>query len=170
MLKTIIIVVLIAGAILASIAICAYVLKVDFAANIMNEITQPFSSLMSGGNLDLPTIASGASIATAATTAIGWMKSNKDKAIAMKASAEKTLQNSGLLEEIETIKTSKTQLEGQITELTQLKDDALAEAIASKDQIAKVTQENKNLQSSIDTLNALVPRIQKEKEIIQVVK
>lgn len=158
MLKTIIILALIAAAVLGGIAVCAYVLKVPFAQNIMSTITEPLTDALSGGSLDLPTVASGASIATAATTAIGWIKSNKDKALAMKDNAQQQLENSGLMEQVETIKTAKKDLEGQITELTQAKDTALAEAEAAKNQLAQQTEELQKAQNTIDTLHETLRR------------
>jgi len=167
LLKTIIIVALLAGAALAGVAFCAYVLKVDFAVNIMNKITEPFNSLLSGGNIDLQTVASGASLATAATSAIGWVKSNKDKALALKQSAETELQNSGLKESYKQLTDSKKDLEQQFNEL---KDSTTSEMESAKKQIATLKQENSNLQSTVNTLNELVPKIQKEKEIIKIVQ
>lgn len=158
MLKTIIIVALIAAAVLGAIAICAYVLKIDFAQNIMNTITSPFNEALSGGSLDLPTIASGFSVATAATTAIGWIKTNKEKAFAMKDSAQKQLENSGLLDQVEAAKTAKKDLEGQITEITQAKEDALAEAEAAKTQLTQQTEELTKAQNTIDTLHETLRR------------
>lgn len=158
MLKTVIILVLIAGAVLAGIAVCAYVLKVDFAINIMNQITGPFTGALSGGNLDFQTIASGASVATAATTALGWIKTNKEKALAMKDNAQKQLENSGLLEQVESVKDAKTQLEGQITEITKIKDNALAEAEAAKNQLSQQTEELQKAQNTIDTLHDALRR------------
>lgn len=158
MLKTVIILVLIAGAVLAGIAICAYVLKVDFAANIMSTITEPFSGALTGGNLDLPTIASGASVAAAATTAIGWVKTNKDKALALKDNAQQQLQNSGLMEQVESIKATKTQLEGQITDLTKIKDKAVAEAEEAKNQLTQQTEELQKARETIETLHETLRR------------
>jgi hypothetical protein len=171
LLKIVIILVLIAGAIFAAIAICAYVLKVDFAVNIMNTITEPFSGALTGGNLDLPTIASGASVATAATTAIGWIKSNKDKALALKDNAKQQLENSGLLEQVESIKETKTQLEEQITELTQTKDKALAEAKEAKQQLTQQTEELQKARSTIETLHETLRRnkLTDEESIIKTV-
>lgn len=154
MLKTIIIVVLIAGAILASIAFCAYVLKVDFAINIMNTITSPFSSLLSGSKLDFQTIASGASVATAATTAIGWIKSNKDKALAQKQALEQQVENSGLMENYQKLTDTKKELEDQVTDLTQQKDDALT-------QLESVKKEQDTTKSQLQTAMSQTDALQK---------
>ena len=158
MLKTVIILVLIAGAVLAGIAVCAYVLKEDFAVNIMNTITEPFSEAFAGGELNLQTIASGASVAAAATTAIGWIKSNKDKALALKDNAQQQLENSGLMEQVGSIKETKKQLEGQITELTQIKDTALSEAEEAKQQLTQQTEELEKARGTIETLHETLRR------------
>lgn len=172
MLKTILIIALIAGAAVGALAICAYVLKVEFAVGIMNQITQPFTSLTTGGlsGLNLSTVASAASLATAATSAIGWVKSNKEKALALKDSAKAELENSGLIESVNSLKSTKSQLESQLKEATQIKDDALSEVNGYKSEIAKLKQENSNLQSSLDTLNHLVPKMEKEIQIVKEVR
>jgi len=158
LLKTIIIIVLIAGAALAGIAICAYVLKIPFAQNTMNTITEPFANLTSGGNLNLQTIASGASIAAATTTAVGWIKSNKDKAVALKNSAETEIKNSGLLENVNSLKETKTELEAQITEINKVKEDAIAEAEAVKNQFNQQSEELQKAKTTIDTLHETLRR------------
>jgi len=171
LLKTIIIVALIAGAILASIAFCAYVLKVDFATNIMDTITSPFSSLLSGSKLDIQTIASGASLATAATTAIGWVKSNKDKALAQKQALEQQVQNSGLTENYEKLTDSKKEIETQLSEAVTVKDEALAEAKKAQDELAKSQEQVKSLRQTVDTYNTeTIPNLQRkiiEKTIVK---
>ena len=158
MIKTLIIIALIAGAIIAGIAVCAYVLKIPFAQNIMNTITDPLTGALSNGNLDFQTIASGASVATAATTAIGWIKTNKEKVLAVKDSAQKQLENSGLLEQVDQIKNAKKDLEGQIMEITKIKDSALAEAEAAKNQFSQQTEELQKAQNTIDILHETLRR------------
>lgn len=158
MLKTIIIVVLIAGAILAGIAFCAYVLKVDFANNIMNTITSPFSSLLSGGKLDFQTIASGASVATAATTAIGWIKSNKDKALAQKQALEQQVENSGLTENYQKLTDTKKELEDQVTDLTQQKDDIMTEMESTKNEFSQQADQLQKARETIETLHETLRR------------
>jgi hypothetical protein len=171
MLKTIIIVALIAGAILASVAFCAYVLKVDFATDIMNKITQPFSGISAGGKLDLQSVASAASLATAATSAVGWIKSNKDKVLAQKQALEQQVQNSGLKEQYESLTNTKSELEGQITELTQQKDDAIAEAKESANTIANLESQVKKLRQTVDIYNTeTIPNLKQkiiEKTIVK---
>jgi len=157
MLKTILIIALIVAAAFSGLLICAYILKVEFAINLMDTIKEPFTSL-SVNKLNLGTIASGASVATAATTALGWIKTNKEKALAMKDNAQKQLENSGLLEQVESVKDAKTQLEGQITEITKIKDNALAEAEAAKNQLSQQTEELQKAQNTIDTLHDTLRR------------
>jgi chromosome segregation ATPase len=146
----------------------AYILRVAPAVQLVEAIQQQIGGLTSGftaPELSLSTVASGASLATAATSTIGWIKSNKDKVLAQKEAIAQQVENSGLMEQYESLKNTKTDLESQ---LTQLKTDTKTELASYKDEVAKLKQENKNLQTSLDTLNSIVPKIQKEKEIIRV--
>jgi len=158
MLKTLIIIALIAGAILAGIAFCAYVLKIDLASNIMNAITTPFSNIFAGGKLDLQTVASGASLATAATSAIGWFKSNKDKALAQAENAKQLVANSGLTEELVGIK-------AQLEDANKTKDAALQTLETKTEEfkglannVAFLENENEKLRQTIDTLHETLRR------------
>ncbi len=160
MLKTILIIALIAGAILASIAFCAYVLKVDFAINIMNTITQPFSNLLTGDLSNLQTIASGASIATAATSAIGWIKSNKDKVAAQAENVKQLLANKELEKNYSTVT-------GQLEAANKVKDEALQTLEAKTQEFQeladKVAEQKRQLEAKDVTIDTLHDALRRDK-------
>ena len=134
LLKTILIVALVVCAAFTGLALCAYVLKIDFAMQIMDSITEPIKEMIPAdlGAMDLKTIASGASLTAAVGTGIGWITSNKNKLLAQKQAFTEQLNNSDLVNQIKGVTDTKTELETQIAEITNLKDSAVKAAEDAK--------------------------------------
>lgn len=167
-----VIIAVVAVSVITGIAI-AYFLGFAPAVQLVESIQQTISGTSTEGeglNLNLGTIASGASLATAATTAIGWVKSNKDKALAQADAVKQTVANSELLGNINDIKKVKDDLASQLNEVTSLKDTALAEVQSTKDELEKIKKEKDGLQSQIDALHNLIPEIKNKVQEKIVVK
>jgi len=153
----------------------AYYLQIEPAVQLIKGIQETIGGITKGGlstaKLDLPTIASGASLATAATTAIGWVKSNKDKLLAQKQAIEQQVQNSGLKEQYDSLTVTKKQLEEQANELIKQKDDALAASNESANKIALLEEQVKKLRQTVDIYNTeTIPNLKQkiiEKTIVK---
>jgi DNA repair ATPase RecN len=136
----------------------AYFLQFAPAVQAVEYIQEQVGGFTTG-DLNFSTIASGASLATAATTAVGWIKSNKDKVTAQASAAKEALTNSEIMGQLNDIKSMKDSalsevetIKGEVTKITQEKDSIQSE-------LDKVIKEKTKLQNQIDALHNLIPDI-----------
>ena len=144
--------------------IIAYMLKIPFAVLIVDTIKAKIAGINIGG-VNIGSIASVASIIGLAGTAYQLLKANKDKVAAQVANAKQMLTNKETQEELVNTTNIKTQLEGKLAEATQLKDEAV-QTLETKtqefkgltDQVAKLQEELKKRDLTIDTLHETLRR------------
>ena len=132
----ILLIIVIAAAIIAGISI-AYALKLEPAVTLVDEAKAQFAELTAGG-IDAQTLLTSGSIAGVGVSAVSAYNQFKGKVTAQTSAAKEALQKTGALQQVEEIKTSllttKETLTSQLSEVTKIKDTALAEAKAAKTQ------------------------------------
>jgi len=151
MLKTIILIVVIAAAVLGGIAIAAYVFHLAPAVAIMDTITSKLGGINIGG-LNFTSLAGIASIAGFATTAYKLIQENKAKVAAQADATKQALANQSIGEELTSVTKIKADLETQLSEATQLKEDAFTQLESAKTELSTV---KKQLETQISQTESL---------------
>ena len=147
----------------------AYFANIGPAVQLVKAIQQKISSLTTGIpniKLDAQTLLTGGGAVATVGSLYSTYSQYKQRLSAEASAAKEALANSDLVNQIDNIKNAKSDLESQ---LTQLKSETKTELDSYKAEIAKLKQEKANMQSSLNTLNNLVPKIEKQKEIIKMV-
>ena len=132
----ILLIIVIAAAIIAGISI-AYALKLEPAVTLVDEAKAQFAELTAGG-IDAQTLLTSGSIAGVGVSAVSAYNQFKGKVTAQTSAAKEALQKTGALQQVQEIQnsltTTKETLTSQLSEVTKIKDTALAEAEAAKTQ------------------------------------
>ena len=132
----ILVILVIAAAVVAGISI-AYALKLEPAVTLVDEAKAQFAELTAGG-IDAQTLLTSGSIAGVGVSAVSAYNQFKGKVTAQTSAAKEALQKTGALQQVQEIQnsltTTKEALTSQLSEVTKIKDTALAEAEAAKTQ------------------------------------
>jgi uncharacterized protein (DUF3084 family) len=146
--------IVIAVGVIIGILISSYILHLPFAESITDAVFAKLGDVNIAG-LNIGSIASIASIGTAATSVIGWVKSNKEKVMAQKAALEQQYRNSGIAQELTNVSKLKEDAETKLSEVSQLKDNALEQVESAKTELSTIKTQLQTAQSQIKALEGI---------------
>jgi hypothetical protein len=142
--KLFLIIIVVIVAILGGIAIASYILHLPPAVAITDTIKTKLDSINIGGH-DITEIGNYISIAGLATTALGWLNSNKEKDAATSFAKTQIANNQQLEGKLKEIDEKKKELEETLTtkiaDVTTLKDNALTELESVRDELTTTKQQ-----------------------------
>ena len=139
-------------AVLTGILISSYILHLPPAVAITDMITEKLSALNLGGLNIVALLGVGLPLAT---TAYGWYKSHQDKIRAQTAAIESSQLSQELGQDLTSVTNIKTELEDKVSDLTQLKDNALAQAQSAKDELSTVKTQLDNAMKQAEVLQKI---------------